>query len=1087
MDLDALWRGFCDPPDEARPRAWWHWMDGNVDPEGIRLDLEWLHRVGVRGVQMFDGGMGTPLVVPHRVSHGSPEWQAAVRLAVSTAQRLDMEFTVATSAGWSAAGGPWVEPADAMKKLVWSETVVAGGGPVDVQLPAVPDVAGPYQDCLRWGADPDAHRYARDWATVAVPAASWQEVLLPTAVDASAPIADWRCLVDGGHAGTVSLPRDPDGPSSAWLEQVFDVPVQVAAVTVGLPGPRGFGAAPPPHAVLEASDDGVTYAVVAELPEVVEPAAKAVPVRTVAFPPVTARRFRLVLSGISAGEALPRLADGVNLPPVLRRASEFLVSEFALAPGGRVHQGELKAGFAAAPDYYALDTPPAAAADTIDPAEVLDLTAFVDGDGRLRWEAPAGSWRILRFGASLTGQTNGPAPPEATGLEVDKLHGTKVRRYLDSYLGIFDAAVDGGARLDALLSDSIESGPQTFTDDLRERFAELRGYDLLPWLPALAGYVVGDAARADRFLWDHRRTLADLLAREFYGTVADEAHRRGMRYYAEALEDHRPQLGDDLAMRSHADVPMGAMWLFDPGTGRPAPTYLADLKGASSVAHVYGKPFTGAESMTAFHRPWSYTPRRLKHIADLELALGVTRFCIHTSPHQPTQVPPPGIGLSPYLGQTFVRTEPWAEMAGAWIDYLARCSWLLNQGDPAVDVAVFVGEEGPLTALFGNAADRAVPAGFDHDYVNVDALEQRLTVSDGVLTAGTVRYRVLYLGGSSARMTVRALRRVAELVEAGATVVGRRPTGSPSLADVDAEHERLCDRLWGAAGHRGGTVVDTGDLAAALDDLGMVPTLTVEDGDLLRIARRIGGTEVVFLANPRPEPTTVTLRAPSGGPPVAWDPVDLRREPMAPAPDGGYRLTLAGLGSVVLVLDPTAPPEPQQTPAAPREIALEGAWRLHLPGVGDIALPGGPRPWTELGPEGAAFSGTGSYATETELDAASAAGVVTLVVADVGDIARVTVNGVDCGVVWTQPFRVDVRGALRPGRNAVRIDVANAWMNRLIAEADRPTGELFAPVSGVYAPDAAPRASGLTGPVRWELPGWAVGGIHHVDERHQLS
>ncbi len=82
VDLDALWRGFCEPPDEARPRAWWHWMDGNVDPEGIRLDLEWLHRVGVRGVQMFDGGMGTPLVVPERVRHGSPEWQEAVRHAV---------------------------------------------------------------------------------------------------------------------------------------------------------------------------------------------------------------------------------------------------------------------------------------------------------------------------------------------------------------------------------------------------------------------------------------------------------------------------------------------------------------------------------------------------------------------------------------------------------------------------------------------------------------------------------------------------------------------------------------------------------------------------------------------------------------------------------------------------------------------------------------------------------------------------------------------------------------------------------------------------------------------------------------------
>ena len=134
-----------------------------MSTHGIRLDLEWLQRVGVRGVQLFDGGMGTPLVVPERVEHGSPEWREAVRLAASAAHRLGLEFAVATSAGWSAAGGPWVEPADAMKKVVWSETLVDGGRTVEQLLRPLPDVAGPYQDCPRWGADPDAHRFAQDW------------------------------------------------------------------------------------------------------------------------------------------------------------------------------------------------------------------------------------------------------------------------------------------------------------------------------------------------------------------------------------------------------------------------------------------------------------------------------------------------------------------------------------------------------------------------------------------------------------------------------------------------------------------------------------------------------------------------------------------------------------------------------------------------------------------------------------------------------------------------------------------------------------------------------------------------------------
>jgi hypothetical protein len=1043
VDLEELWRGFCDPPDEARPRAWWHWMDGNVDPEGIRLDLEWLHRVGVRGVQMFDGGMGTPLVVPERVRHGSPEWRAAVSHAAETARRLGLEFTVATSAGWSAAGGPWVEPADAMKKIVWSETRVVGGARVEQQLGPLPDVAGPYQDGPRWGADPAAHRYAVDWLAVAVPAVPEHDVLVPAAVHASHPLGDWSCLVDDGFAETVALPRDPDGPSTAWIEQVFQEPVRVSAVTIGIPGPRGFAAAPPPEARLEASDDGVTYRLVAELPEV-GVAAKAVPVRTVAFPPVEARSFRLVLDGTSAADALPRLAPGVRLPPVLRRVDRFLVSEFALRSGGRIHHAEVKAGFAAARDYYELDTDPRAAADAIAPDRVVDLTALVDEHGVLRWEAPAGSWRILRFGASLTGQTNGPAPPEATGLEVDKLDAAKVRRYLEHYLDLFE-----GAGVDALLSDSIESGPQNFTDDLRERFRQGRGYDLLSWLPALAGYVVGDAARSDRFLWDHRRTIADLLSREFYGTVADEAHRRGLAYYAEALEDHRPQLGNDLAMRSHADVPMGAMWTFDAG-GSPNPTYVADLKGASSVAHVHGKPFTGAESMSAFHRPWSYTPRRLKHVADLELALGVTRFCIHTSPHQPTQVPPPGIGLSPYLGQTFIRSEPWAEMARPWIDYLARCSHLLNQGVPAVDVAVFVGEEGPLTALFGDRLDDSVPAGVDFDYVDLDALEERIGVTDGVLTAGSARYRVLYLGGSSARLTVRALRRIDELVEAGARVVGRRPVGSPSLADDAVEHERLCDLLWSP-----GRVI-TADLAAALDVLRVRPSLVVEGGDLRRIARRIEETEVVFLANPLPEPVTVSL--PTGSDLVVWDPVLLDRTALA----GSGALTLPPCGSVFLVaggeIDGSA-----SEPASER--ALEGPWQLTLPGAGEYALPEGPRPWTDLGTEAAGFSGVGGYVTDLDLEDAALGEGRAFLIADVGDIARVRVNGVDCGVIWTAPFRVEVTQALHPGRNVVELQVANPWMNRLIAEAATSGGELFEPVRRIYAPDATPWPAGVLGAV----------------------
>ena len=165
---ELLWNGFVHPPDSARPRAWWHWMDGNVEPEGIRADLRWLQSVGVRGVQAFDGALGNPLVVDEAVIPGSKQWREAIDVAVTTAHDLGLDFTVATSAGWSASGAPWVDKAYAMRKLVWSQTVVEGGELI--QLNKLPDVAGPYQDIPRWGVEPnEGSGDAKDLFALAIP------------------------------------------------------------------------------------------------------------------------------------------------------------------------------------------------------------------------------------------------------------------------------------------------------------------------------------------------------------------------------------------------------------------------------------------------------------------------------------------------------------------------------------------------------------------------------------------------------------------------------------------------------------------------------------------------------------------------------------------------------------------------------------------------------------------------------------------------------------------------------------------------------------------------------------------------------
>jgi hypothetical protein len=217
-------------------------MDGNIDLAGIVRDLRWLHEVGVRGAQVFDGGLGGPLVVPAAVRPGSEVWTEAVDTAVRTATELGMELAVATSSGWSAAGGPWVRPADAMKKVVWSQTDVDGGCRVEVRLPAPPSVSGLYQDCPRWGAGADAAPYSAEWIVLAFPADRSHQMRVPVGVRASAPVDDASCLTDGSFDRTLALPRDPDGWSTAWIEQDFNEPVTIRSVVIGLSGPRGFGA-----------------------------------------------------------------------------------------------------------------------------------------------------------------------------------------------------------------------------------------------------------------------------------------------------------------------------------------------------------------------------------------------------------------------------------------------------------------------------------------------------------------------------------------------------------------------------------------------------------------------------------------------------------------------------------------------------------------------------------------------------------------------------------------------------------------------------------------------------------------------------
>ncbi len=235
-------------------------------------------------------------------------------------------------------------------------------------------------------------------------------------------------------------------------------------------------------------------------------------------------------------------------------------------------------------------------------------------DETLDWTPPAGHWIVLRFGYSLIGTTNHPATAEATGLEVDKLDRSYVKHYMESYLKSYKETVGvefmGKRGIRDVISDSWEAGSQNWTDNMIGQFKILRGYDPLPWMPVLTGRVVESSEASDKFLWDFRKTIADLIANEHYGQLEATLHEWHMGHYGESHESMRAFVADGMEVKKFNEVPMSAMWTVAPGVVREQYGYNADDRESASVAHIYGQNIAAAESMTAASGPWAWSRRR---------------------------------------------------------------------------------------------------------------------------------------------------------------------------------------------------------------------------------------------------------------------------------------------------------------------------------------------------------------------------------------------------------------------------------------------------------------------------------------------
>jgi hypothetical protein len=500
-------------------------------------------------------------------------------------------MTIFSSAGWSETGGPWVKPEQAMKKLVWSETAVVGPLNYAGKLPQPPSNNGPIRNLRtgggRAGTPPDPAYYG-DSVVVAYRTPAEEARMIDRApkvttsagaIDAGA--IDGAALMDDDLNSTVTIPA-PEGGGPAWVQFEFAQPFQARAITIA-----GRGGIPAGRVL--AGADGVNFKTLAVLPGA--QLYRGGTVRTFAFPETAARFYRVELTGAFLAPAA--VMSGASAQP----AKEYVLAEAVLHSGGRVHRWEEKAGFSFLFEYESVPTPAVPSSAAIRRADVFDLTSKMAKDGSLNWDVPAGKWTVLRMGYSLTGAKNRPATPAGLGYEADKLSRQHMEAYFRGYTDPIAQALGPlfGKGLRYIIMDSWEAGMQNWTDEMLSEFRQRRGYDPTPYLPALAGRVVESAEASDRFLWDFRRTLADMFADHHFGTMAEMARQRGLGTYAEAAAISLEIAEDTLLNKSKVDIPMGEFWV---RALHPELMYYQDVRGAASASHVYGKNLVATESFT---------------------------------------------------------------------------------------------------------------------------------------------------------------------------------------------------------------------------------------------------------------------------------------------------------------------------------------------------------------------------------------------------------------------------------------------------------------------------------------------------------
>lgn len=735
----------------------------------------------------------------------------------------------------------------------------------------------------------------------------------------------------------------------------------------------------------------------------------------------------------------------------------------------------------------------------VDRENIIDLTTQIDKNGLLTWDAPTGEWNIMRIGYTCTNSEVSTSSNGWQGNVLDYMSKDAFDFYwyhvVEPILEVAGEHV--GATLKYMETDSWECGGMNWTDDFANEFRSYRGYDLLTYLPVIAGYIVNDIDSTNAFLADFRKTLGELVAHNHYARFAEHAHRHRMGIQPESAGPHAGPM-DGIKNYGFSDIVMSEFW--SPSPHRPRTQDRFFLKQASSAAHIYGKKIVGAESFTTIGPHWNDELwSKQKPSFDHEICSGLNRLYFHTFTCSPAEMGVPG---QEYFAGTHINPQvTWWGKSDALISYIQRIQMLVQNGKFVADVLYYYGDHVPNVFPFKEWDPAGVMPGFDYDVTDETVFTQLKVINGNIIVPGGVTYRVLVLPDHRV-LSLTILEKIKELLEQGAHIIGNKPDKMVSLsggASAQKRFEKLKDEIWGTADEAyGEREYGEGKVAWGVSakeyllsqNIPMDFSMQGNKTDYDYIHYTIGTTHIYFVSNQTRDRKNVTAQFRlSGFQPELWDALTGEVRDAKAFEQIGEKtnvpLTLEPYSSVFVLFNRAIGKNAQgkgsrNYPDYETVQEIKGPWTVNFdPQRGAPASVTFPEltDWTTNADENikyysgpAVYNKTFTVSFSMERNASYFLQLEN--VKDVG-IATVRINGNDKGILWTKPFQVDITNDLVEGENSMEIEIINSWYNRVAGDEMAPEGKKYTNTNIVLGHDFAGRPlrriplepSGLLGPV----------------------